>query len=67
MFNIGFRFLLCIIDNFGKYTWAVPLKDIKGVIIVNAFKKILDDSKRKRNKVWVNQGSEFYCNSFKKC
>ena len=39
MFNIGFRFSLYIIDNFGKYTWAVPLKDIKGVIIVNAFKK----------------------------
>ena len=66
MFNIGLRFLLCIIDNFGKSTWAVPLKDIKGVIIVNAFKKILDDSKRKQNKVWVDQGSEFYYNSFKK-
>ena len=34
--------------------------------IVNAFQKILDDSKRKPNKIWVDQGMEFYNNSFKK-
>ena len=33
-FNEGFRFLLC----FSKYAWVVPLKDKKGVSIVNAFK-----------------------------
>ena len=44
-----------------------PLKDKKGIIsIVNAFQKILDDSKRKPNKIWVGKGSEFYNNSFKK-
>ena len=37
-----------------------------GVSIVNAFQKILDDSKRKHNKIWVYKGSEFYNNSFKK-
>ena len=42
-FNKGFRFLLCVIDIFGKYTWVVPLKDKKGVSIVNVFQKILDD------------------------
>ena len=26
-FNKGFRFLLCVIDIFSKYTWIVPLKD----------------------------------------
>ena len=30
------------------------------------FKKILDDSKRKPNKIWVDKGNEFYNNSFKK-
>ena len=30
---------------------------------VNAFQKILDDSKRKSNKLWVDQGSEFYSRS----
>ena len=48
-------------DIFSKYTWDVPLKDKKGVSIVDAFKKILGDSKRKPNKI-----SELYNNSFKK-
>ena len=65
-FNIGFRFLLCVIDIFSKYAWVVPLKDKKGVSIVNAFQKILDDSKRKRNKIWVDKDGQFYNNSFKK-
>ena len=41
------------------------LKIKKGVSIVNAFQKILDDSKRKPNKIWVDKGGEFYNNSFK--
>ena len=40
-FNKGFRFLLCVIDIFSKYAWVVPLKDKKGVSIVNAFQSIL--------------------------
>ena len=42
------------------------MKDKKGVIIVNAFQKILNNSKRKPNKIWVDQDSEFYNNVFKK-
>ena len=33
--------------------------------IVEGFKKILDDSNRKPNKVWVDHGSEFYNNKLK--
>ena len=44
---------------------VVPLKDKKGVSIVDAFQKILDDSNRKPNKIWVDKGSEFYNSSFK--
>ena len=51
--NKGFRFLLCVIDIFSKYAWVVPLKDGKGVIIVNAFQSILKKSNRKPSKVWV--------------
>ena len=65
-FNRGFRFLLCVNDIFSKYASVVPLKDKKGVSIVDAFQKILDDSNRKPNKIWVDKGSEFYNNSFKK-
>ena len=56
-FNKVFRSLLCVIDIFSKYAWVVPLKDKKGVSIVNAFQKILDDSNRKPNKILVDKGS----------
>ena len=60
-FNKGFRFLLCVIDIYSKYAWVVPLKDKKGVSIVNAFQSIFKKSNRKPNKIWVDKGSEF-CN-----
>ena len=28
-FNKGFRFLLCVIDIFSKYTWVIPLNNKK--------------------------------------
>ena len=65
-FNQGFRFLLCVIDIFSKYAWAVPLKDKKGITVTNVFQKILKESNRKPNKIQVDKGSEFYNNSFKK-
>ena len=65
-FNKKFRFLVCGIDIFSKYAWIIPLKDKKGVTIVNAFQKILKESKRKPNKIWADKKSEFYINSFKK-
>ena len=65
-FNKGFRFLFCVIDIFSKYAWVVPLKDKKGVSIVDAFQKILDDSNRKPKKIWVDEESELYNNFFKK-
>ena len=65
-FNKRCRLLLCVIDIFSKYAWVVPLKDKKGVSIVNAFQKILKQSARKPNKIWIDKGSEFYNNSFKK-
>ena len=64
--NKGFRFLLYVIDIFSKYAGVIPLKDKKGISIVNAFQIILKQSKRKPNKIWLNKGSEFYNNSFKK-
>ena len=59
-FNKGFRFLLCVIDIFNKYASVIPLKDKKVVNIVNVFQKILDDSKRKPNKIWADNGSKFF-------
>ena len=64
-FYKGFRFLLCVTDIFSRYAWVIPLKNKKGISIVDAFQKILKESNRKPNKIWVDKGSEFYNNSFK--
>ena len=48
-----------------KYAFVIPLKDKKGISIVNAFDKIIKQSERKPNKIWVDQGGEFY-NVFEK-
>ena len=63
-YNKGIKYLLCAIDIFSKYAWVVPFKDKRGISIVNAFQKIISEG-RKPNKIWVDQGSEFYNNSFK--
>ena len=55
-----------MIDIFSKYARVVPLKDKKGITIANAFQSILNNSGRKPNKIWVDQGSEFNNKSFKK-
>ena len=64
-YNKGIKYLLGPIDLFSKYAWVVPIKDKKGTSIVNTIKKILSDSNRKPSKIWVDQGSEFYNNTFK--
>ena len=64
-FNERFRFLLCEIDIYSKYTWVIPLKVKKGMTITNAFQKILDESKHTADKIWVDKGSEFYNRSMK--
>ena len=64
-YNKRIKYLL-----FSKYAWVVPIKDKKGTRIVKAFKHLLSDSteshsNRKPNKIWVDQGSKFYNNTFK--
>ena len=62
----GIKYLLCAIDLYSKYAFVIPLKDKKGISIVNAFDKIIKQSNRKPNKIWVDQGGEFYNNVFEK-
>ena len=64
--NKGIKYLLCAIDLHSKYAFVIPLKDKKGISIVNAFNKIIKQSNRKPNKKWVDQGGEFYNNVFEK-
>ena len=65
-FNKGFKFLPCVVYIFSTYAWVISLKDKKDIKINNAFQKILKEFNRKPNKIWVEKGSEFYNNSFKK-
>ena len=68
-FDIGIRFLLCVINIFSKDAWGFPLKYKKGVTIVNAFQKILNNSiklhskkknkKKQTNEIWVDKGGKF--------
>ena len=48
-YSKGIKYLLCAIDLFSKYPWVVPLKDKRGISIVNAFQKIIS-KERKPNK-----------------
>ena len=50
-YNKEIKYLLCAIDLFSKYAWVVPLKDKKGVSIVDAFQKKLKESNRKPSKI----------------
>ena len=64
--NKAIKYLLCAIDLDSKYAFVIPLKDKKGISIVNAFNEMIKQSNRKPNKIWVDQGGEFYDNGFKK-
>ena len=47
--NKGIKYLLYVIDLYSKYAFVIPLKDKKGISIVNAFNKIIKQSNRKPN------------------
>ena len=64
--NKGIKYLLCVLDLYSKYAFVIPLKKKKGISIVNAFNRIIKQSRRKPNKIWVGQGGELYNNVFKK-
>ena len=63
--NKGFRILLWIIGIYSKYARVVRLKDKKGITITNAFRKTLDESNRKPNKIWVDKRNVFYNRTMK--
>ena len=64
--NKGIKYLLCATDFYSKYAFVVPLKDKKGISVTNGFNKIIKQSGRKPNEIWVDQGSEFYNHVFKR-
>ena len=63
-YNKNYKFIITIIDNHTKYAWAIPLKDKSGKSTTTAFKKLIETSKRKPDKIWSDRGKEFYNKTF---
>ena len=57
-YNKRIKCLLCAIDLFNKYVRVLPLKDKRGISIVNAFPEISSKG-TKPNKIWIDQGVNF--------
>ena len=58
--NRNVKYSLSFINVFTKYAWAESLENKKGKTVVNAFIGIVNESNRKPNKLWFDQGREFY-------
>ena len=58
--NGGVKCLLCVIDVFTGYGWIKPLKDKEAKTVLNGFDGIVNESKRKPNKLWVYWEREYY-------
>lgn len=60
--NKNYKYILCVIDCFTKYAWAMPLKTKTGTEVANTLSKIL--LKRVPRLLHVDRGKEFYNNKF---
>ena len=58
--NKNVKYLLCVMDVFNTYAQVKPLKGRKSKTVINAFIEIVNDSNRKPNILWVDQGRKFY-------
>lgn len=63
--NDGTKFILTVIDIFTKFAWAIPLPNKQGKTVTEAFDKIIRDSGRKPEHLWVDKGAEFYNRTLK--
>ena len=61
--NSGVDYLLCMIDVFTAYVWVKSFKDKKAKTVLNGLIEIVNESKPKSNRLWVDQRMAFY-NSF---
>ena len=65
-FTRGVKYLLCFIVVFTKYAWVEPLRDNKPKTVINCFIGKVKESKRKANKLRVDQLREFYNSTMQK-
>lgn len=62
--NDRYGYLLTVIDAFSKYAWVTPLKNKTGKSMVEGFKKVLGNGRRKPLKLQTDKGSEFTNRTF---
>ena len=55
--NQGVKYLFCTIDVFPNMS-EVNLRNIKQVLVLHGFIRILKEFKRKPNKLWIDQGKQ---------
>lgn len=64
-YNNQNRFLFTCIDVFSKFAWVIPLKNKNADTVLDAFKKIINESGRKPNNLQSDQGTEFLNRKFR--
>ena len=64
-YNSNYRYLVTCIDVFSKFSWVVPIKNKLADTVLEAFKKIIESSKRIPNMLQSDQGTEFINKKFK--
>ena len=52
-FNKVFRFLLCVIDIFSKFSWVVPLKITEVLQLLMISRKVLKNLIENQTKYWL--------------
>ena len=57
--NRNVKCLLCVIDVFTKPTWVKSLTDKKAETVLNGFIEIINKTRSKPNKLWMDQEREF--------
>lgn len=62
--NKGYKYILVVIDCFSKFLWAIAIKNKSAKVVTNAFKQIINKSKRKPTNLQTDQGKEFYNSLF---
>ncbi|KAK3923621.1 Putative uncharacterized transposon-derived protein [Frankliniella fusca] len=64
--NDGFSYILCVIDVFSKFAWAVPLKDKSGPSIIKGFQTIFKTTDRRPTRLFSDIGKENINKTFQK-
>ena len=54
----GYRYILRVIDNFGKFAWTIPLKNKYAQSITDSLTEIIESSQRKPNLLERDDGRE---------